>query len=112
MAPQRIQEVSSDTFEQDVLRSSLPVLVEFGAAWCPPCKMLAPIVEAVAQDYAGKLHVVTVDVDVNVNLQMQYQVMGLPTLILFRNGQPIQRIVGFKTREKLESCLRPLLQNA
>lgn len=85
------------------------MLVEFTADWCPPCKMIAPIVEQLARQYEGKLRVVTLDGDAYPELVQRYDVLGLPTLILFANGVPVQRIVGFKPRERIEAALLPHL---
>lgn len=103
-------EVTGDNFQAQVLDADTPVLVEFGAAWCPPCKMLAPIVESIAQKYEGKIRVGTLDVDAHPSLQMRYGVMGLPTLILFRDGEPVQHIVGYTPMQRIEAKLAPHLQ--
>lgn len=103
-------EVTGGNFDAQVLKSSLPVLVEFGAEWCPPCKMLAPTIHALAAKYAGKLSIGTLDADEYPQFVQQYGVMGLPTLILFQNGKPVQRIVGFQPRERVEAQLLPYLQ--
>lgn len=103
-------EVTNRNFEQQVLNSQVPVLVEFGADWCPPCKMLKPIVDELARRYQGKMTVGVIDSDAYPELQQSYGVMGLPTLILFQNGAPVQRIVGYVPREKIEAKLLPYLQ--
>lgn len=102
-------EVTDQDFKAEVLNSSVPVLVEFTADWCPPCKMLAPIVHDIARKYEGKLRVGLLDNDVNPQTIRDYGVMGLPTLILFVNGQPVERITGFKPRERIEAKLVPHL---
>src|SRR6185295_10985419 len=89
-----VNEVSDSTFENEVLNSSQPVLVDFWAAWCGPCRMLAPTVEAVAQKYQGKAKVVKLNVDENVESPAKYGIRGIPTLILFKNGQEVDRHVG------------------
>ncbi len=101
--------VTSANFQERVLRSSGPVLVEFGASWCPPCKMIAPLVEAIAQKYRGILDVGVVDDDTDPDIAPMYGVQGLPTLILFQNGKPVQRIVGFRPQHQLEAALLPYL---
>ena len=98
-------EVTAGNFREQVLASSLPVLVEFTAEWCPPCKMLAPTLHALAQQYQGKLRVGLLDADDHPDYVQQYGVMGLPTLILFQNGEPALRMVGFQPRERIEAQL-------
>ena len=93
--------VSEADFQKEVLEAGQPVLVDFTAAWCGPCKMLDPIVGQLAQEWAGKVKVVKLDVDNNPNLAMQYQVMGLPTLMLFVKGQPSQRINGYQPKDRI-----------
>jgi thioredoxin 1 len=89
-----------------VLQANVPVLVDFGADWCPPCKMIDPIVEEIAVEYAGKLQVTKMDADASQAIVQQYQVLGMPTLILFKNGQEVERIVGFKPKSKIVSKLQ------
>ena len=100
---------SAQNFQQQVLDSSAPVLIEFTADWCPPCKMLAPVMHALAEDYAGQLHVGLLDSDDNPVIVQQYGVMGLPTLILFVGGAPVERMVGYMPRERIEAKIRPHL---
>ena len=101
--------VSEDTFQADVLDSSQPVLVEFTAVWCGPCKMLDPVVSELAQDWTGQVKVVKLDVDHNPDLAMHYQVMGVPTLMLFKHGQPIERVTGYQPKNRLEKKFQPHL---
>src|SRR5215471_15986313 len=89
-----VQEVSDSSFENDVLKSTQPVLVDFWAAWCAPCRMLAPTVEAVAEKYAGNARVVKLNVDDNPSVSQRYGIKGIPTLILFKNGHEEERVVG------------------
>jgi thioredoxin 1 len=89
-----ISNVSDDTFDNEVLQSSVPVLIDFWAPWCGPCKAIAPIVDEVANDYAGKLKVVKMNVDDNPRTPSRYGVRGIPNLILFKNGEVQQQIVG------------------
>ncbi|MEO8609077.1 MAG: thioredoxin domain-containing protein [Chloroflexota bacterium] len=102
-------EATDQDFKTQVLESALPVLIEFTADWCPPCKMLAPIVHELADKYAGKLRVGMLDSDINTEAVQQYGVMGLPTLILFVDGKPAERIVGYTPRERIEAKLLPHL---
>ncbi len=103
-------EVTAANFQTSVLNAAQPILVEFGADWCPPCKMLAPTIEYLAQKYAGKLIVGEIDSDAAPDLVQRYGVMGLPTLILFRAGQPVARMVGFQPRERIEATVAAQLQ--
>ncbi|HEX2905658.1 MAG TPA: thioredoxin domain-containing protein [Phototrophicaceae bacterium] len=96
-------------FGTQVLEAALPVLIEFTADWCPPCKMLAPIVNDIAQKYDGKLRVGLLDSDANPEITQQYSVLGLPTLILFVGGEPVERITGYTARERIEAKLLPHL---
>jgi len=102
-------EITSENFQEKVLQAALPVLVDFTAEWCPPCKMIAPFVAELAQKYAGRLLVGSLDADEHPDIQYRYGVMGLPTLILFQNGEPVKRIVGFQPRERLDSQIAPYL---
>jgi thioredoxin 1 len=99
--------VNEATFQDEVLDSSQPVMVDFTAVWCGPCKMLDPVVKELAEDWADKVKVVKLDVDDNVNLAMQYQVMGVPTLMLFINGQPSQRITGYQPKDRIVAKFSP-----
>jgi thioredoxin 1 len=89
-----ISNVSDDTFDSEVLQASVPVLIDFWAPWCGPCKAIAPMVDEVANDYAGKLKVVKMNVDDNPRTPSRYGVRGIPNLILFKNGEVQQQIVG------------------
>jgi len=93
--------VSDDSFAETVLKSATPVLVDFWAAWCGPCKMIAPVLEEIAAEKAGVLRVAKIDVDANPATARDYQVVSIPTLILFKNGQPVRRIVGAKGKAAL-----------
>ena len=102
-------EVTDQTFEDVVLKADLPTLVDFWAVWCGPCKMIAPVLEEIAQEYEGQVQVTKLDVDHNNDSAFKYGVMSIPTLILFKNGQPAERIVGFMPKEKLLLRLKPHL---
>ena len=93
--------VSDDSFAQDVLSSSTPVLVDFWATWCGPCKMVAPVLEEIATEKAGQLTVAKLDVDANPETARDFQVVSIPTMILFQNGEAVKRIVGAKGKAAL-----------
>jgi thioredoxin len=99
--------VSEDTFKIEVIDSTQPVLVDFSAVWCQPCKMLDPIVKQLAGDWEGKVKVVKIDADENPNLVMQFGVMGIPTLLFFKGGEIKERITGYMAKEKLIARFSP-----
>ena len=101
--------VTDETFNEQVLKSSLPTLVDFWAIWCGPCKMVSPLVDEIAHENEGKLRVMKLDVDENEQTAMQYGVMSIPTLILFKDGKPIERIVGYKPKGDLAKKILPHL---
>ncbi len=92
---ENIKHLDGPTFEEDVLNAGQPVVVEFSADWCPPCRMLAPVLDRLAGEYAGRVTFGEVDVDVNQEIAIRYGVMAMPTLGLFRNGKMIDRMVGY-----------------
>ena len=100
-----VREVSDSSFEQDVLQADRPVLVDFWAAWCAPCRMLAPIVDAVAEKYADTAHTFKLNVDENPSVSQRYGIKGIPTLILFRDGREEERIVGAASKEAISRML-------
>ncbi len=101
--------VNEENFQSEVLASPQPVVVDFTAAWCGPCKLLDPVVKQLAQEWGDKVKVVKLDVDSNPNLAMQYQVMGVPTLILFVNGEPTQRLTGYQPKDRILAKFSPHL---
>ena len=101
--------VTDETFNQAVLKSDQPILVDFWAVWCGPCRMVAPVVDEIAREQEGSLKVMKLDVDDNQNTAMTYGVMSIPTLILFKNGQPVERIVGFRPKSDMEKKILPHL---
>jgi thioredoxin 1 len=102
-----LRKLSEASFQSEVLEAAQPVLVDFTAVWCGPCKMLDPIVKQLADDWAGKVKVVALDVDDSPNLTMDYQVMGVPTLLLFKGGQPVERLSGYQPKDRILAKLRP-----
>jgi len=105
MALQSIVELSDATFDQEVLKSEQPVLVDFWAAWCGPCKALAPTVDEVAMQYAGKLKVAKMDVDRNQATAMRYGIRGIPALLVFKDGKVADQIVGYVPKETIDRSL-------
>ena len=97
--------VTDVSFETDVLQSGVPVLVDFWASWCGPCKMVGPIVEELADDFAGKVKVCKLNGDENTKTAQAYGVMSIPTLILFKNGKEVDRVVGFRPKADLAELL-------
>ena len=102
-------EVTVDTFEDEVLQASMPVLVDFGAVWCAPCKRLDPVVKELAEEWGEKVKVVHVDVDHNSQITIDHQVMGVPSLLLFKGGAVVERTTGFKPKDKLVQAFEPHL---
>jgi thioredoxin 1 len=101
--------VTEQSFEAEVVQSSVPVLVDFWAAWCGPCRAIAPTVEELAGEYAGKLKVVKVDVDENPDVSGKYGVQSIPTLLVFKNGEVVERLIGAYPKNMLLQKLQPHL---
>jgi thioredoxin 1 len=104
-----VSEVSDAEFEQKVLQSDTPVLVDFWAAWCGPCRALAPVVDAVAQEYSGKLKVMKMDVDKNNMTPGRYGIRGIPALLVFKGGKVAEQIVGFVPKDTIDQTLKRVL---
>lgn len=104
-----LEHVNTESFQSQVLQSASLVLVDFTAVWCGPCKMLEPILKELADLWVDKVHIVKVDVDQNPELAMQYNVMGVPTLMLFREGKVLERVTGYQPKERLMKVLQPHL---
>ncbi len=101
--------VTDSSFKQEVLDSTIPVLVDFWAAWCSPCKMIAPIVEDLAGEYEGRIKVAKVDIDANPATPGMFGVMSIPTLLVFRDGKAADRIVGYQPKPALKAKLDAVL---
>ena len=109
MAGSGVLEVSDATFDQEVLKSEQPVLVDFWAVWCGPCKAIGPIVETVAEKYADKLKVGKVNVDQNSGTPSRYGIRGIPALLFFKDGKIVDQVVGFVPQETIEEKVQKLL---
>jgi thioredoxin 1 len=105
MAGQFVTEVSDADFEKQVLQSDTPVLVDFWAAWCGPCRALAPVVDQIADEYQGKLKVMKMDVDKNNATPGRYGIRGIPALLIFKGGKVAEQIVGFVPKEQIDQTL-------
>ncbi len=101
--------VTAANFDEEVLGSSVPVLVDFWAGWCVPCKMVAPIIEEIAREYEGKLKVAKVNVDEAGDLAAKYNIISIPTIVVFNKGEPVHQQVGAGSREALEGLFKDLL---
>jgi len=101
--------IEDATFEEEVAKSSTPVLVDFWAEWCGPCKMIAPVLEQIAEEKGEALKIAKLDVDANVGTAQNFGVTGIPTLILFKEGKPVERIVGFLPKPQLLRRIEPHL---
>ena len=101
--------LNEENFQKEVLESDIPVLVDFWAEWCAPCRMVSPIVEEIAQEYSGRLKVGKLNVDENQNLVAKYSIRGIPTLLIFKDGQIIEEIVGALPKKALKSKIEAIL---
>ncbi len=105
MAGQNVTEFTDQNFEEEVLKSTTPVLVDFWAEWCMPCRMLAPTIEKIASEYVGKVKVGKVDTDANREISIKYGISAIPTVILFKNGQVAQKFVGLRQEKDFKAAL-------
>ena len=101
--------VNEDSFDKEVLKSKTPVLVDFWAEWCGPCKMIAPIIDEIADEMKSKLKVVKVNVDEAQELAMKYGIMSIPTLLIFKNGEAVDHLVGALPKQQLLDKLKPII---
>jgi thioredoxin 1 len=105
MAGDNVVEFSDQNFEQEVINSETPVLVDFWAEWCMPCRMLAPTIEKIAKDYVGKVKVGKLDTDANRDVSIKYGISAIPTVILFKGGQVVQKFVGLRKENDFKEAL-------
>jgi len=101
--------IDDSNFDQTVLQAETPVLVDFWAAWCRPCLMLAPILDELAEEYSGRVSIARLDVDQNPKTAAQYQIMAIPTMLIFNEGKPVSNIVGYRPKRELERSLNAVL---
>jgi thioredoxin 1 len=106
MASADLMTLTDDNFQTEVLGSNVPVLVDFWAAWCGPCRAIAPAVEELANEYKGKIKVGKLDIDAHQNVPQKYGIMSIPTLLLFKNGQVAEQIVGAVPKSKLDAMVK------
>ena len=109
MAGKNVVELTDDNFQQKVLDSKLPALVDFWAEWCMPCKMLTPTIEELADEFAGKVTIGKVDTDSNRQISLKFGISAIPTLILFKDGQMVKKFVGLQSKSDLRAALSELL---
>ena len=105
MASELVKEFTDDNFDAEVLKAETPVLVDFWAEWCMPCRMLAPTIDQVAADFDGKVKVGKVDTDANRNTAVNYSISAIPTVILFKGGEPVKKFVGLTSKDDLSAAL-------
>lgn len=101
---------TDDNFEAEVIKSDIPVLVDFFAEWCGPCKMMAPVIEQLAEEYSGKVKIGKLDTDANPAKSGEFQIQSIPTLVFFKNGEVVNTLMGFKSAEDLKGILDELLK--
>ena len=97
------------TFQNEVIKSEIPVLVDFWATWCGPCRMLGPVIEELATEYAGKIKIGKLDIEANSEVPATYRITVIPTIILFKNGKPVEQVVGLQSKPDLKKKLDALL---
>jgi len=110
MASKNVLTLTESNFDQEVLQSDKPVLVDFWAVWCAPCSMIVPTVEAIAQEYEGKVKVGKVNVDENSQLAIRYGIRAIPTLLLFKDGKVVEQMIGVQPKETIKSLVDKYLQ--
>lgn len=105
MASENVKQFTDGNFDAEVLQSKQPVLVDFWAEWCMPCRMLTPTIEALATDFNGKAKIGKLDTDANKNIAAKYSITAIPTILIFKDGQPVKRLVGQKKKDELAAAL-------
>ena len=105
----KLQEITSQSFEAEVLKSTQLVLLEFGAVWCQPCRILEPVLEELAAEWGADVKVAKLDVDEATDITINYQVLSVPTTMLFKNGEVLERMVGFQPKERISGKVSPHL---
>jgi thioredoxin 1 len=106
---QAVVEITDSTFENEVLKSDVPVLVDFWATWCGPCRLIAPVVEELAKQYQGKVKIAKVDVDNNIRIATKYDIRSIPSIYIFKGGKVVQTIIGAVPKQQLTSALDGVL---
>jgi thioredoxin 1 len=109
MAEHAIAEITDENFKTEILEANLPALVDFWAAWCGPCRAIAPVVEELAKDYAGKVKVAKMNVDENSKTPVKYGIRAIPTLILFKNGDVVDQITGAVSKSQIDNAIKKML---
>lgn len=104
-----VTQVDASNWEAEVLKSPQPVMVDFWAVWCGPCQMVAPIIEELAQEYAGKLKVAKLNTDEAPEIAGRYQIMSIPTIIFFKDGQPVEKLIGARPKQQFKQVIDSLL---
>ncbi len=109
MSTNKISQITDGNFEEEVLKNDVPVLADFWAEWCGPCRTIAPVLEEIAQEFDGRLKIAKINVDENPDAPARFGIQGIPTLILFKDGEPVERLVAAMPKDRLLSHLRPHL---
>lgn len=105
MASEKVVVLNKDNFEQEVINSDKPVIIDYWASWCGPCRMVAPIMEDLSEEYDGKAKICKVNVDEENDLAMKFRIMSIPTIMLYKNGQMVERVVGARSKEEFKKLL-------
>ena len=110
MSEEKVKHIKDENFEQEVIKSEIPTLVDFWAPWCGPCLMVAPVVEELADKYKGQVKMTKINVDENPMVAQMFQIMSIPTLMVFKGGEVVGKIIGFRGKEPLEELIKKALQ--